>query len=153
MSYNFRLPPFISTFFVPLRQHPLILVTASTAIACAFLEIRASRINYQLLCSTQNALAIASANTAQEMQKLLKTTDANFIIAMKKRDEFVRDLELQNVDQTKSLTKLQTALRLCVRDPKQIPEYVKSTVEAEQKQQEQQQQQQRRHPRLCFEPS
>lgn len=140
MSHHFRLPPFVTAFFQPIRQHPVMLVSAVTAAVCAYLEIRASRVNYTLMCATQNSIAVTSASTASELRETLKTTDQKFLSAMRLRDDFIRRLELQNVEQVKSLTQLNSALRLCVRDPKEIPEFVKSAVVAAEEAEQQQQQ-------------
>jgi hypothetical protein len=89
-----------------------------TSAVCMYFEVRAARYNYRALHATQTSVETMVDEAVTELREVMKSADGKFGEAMKNRDDFTRQLQLQNVEQSKSVSRLQAALRMCVRDPR-----------------------------------
>ena len=109
------------------RRNPIVCFCIFTTAACTYWEVRAARITHIQLLTTQATITRMVDTASSDLRELLRATDAKFQQAMKQRDELTRQLQLQNVEQTKSVSRLQAALRICVRDPRGQPPTASAT--------------------------
>lgn len=102
------------------QRNPILCFAATSAAFCAYWEVSTARSQHAILTTTQASITRAAETTSTELRDLLRATDAKFAVAMKQREELTRQLQLQNVEQTKSVARLHAALRMCVRDPQKL---------------------------------
>lgn len=100
------------------KLNPVATAMIVTSSVCVYFEVRAARSNYKALHSTQISVESMVDEAVTELRDVMKSADGRFVEAMKQRDDFTRQLQLQNVEQSKSVSRLQAALRMCVRDPR-----------------------------------
>lgn len=114
----------VQTVLDSAKRHPVLYFCGLSASLCVYWELKASRENHHILLSTLANTSRVTDQVASELREILKATDVKFAIQMKQRDDLMRKLQLQNVEQTKSVARLQAALRLCVRDPREVPQLI-----------------------------
>ncbi|CUI14095.1 Hypothetical protein, putative [Bodo saltans] len=100
------------------RKNPVTSAMLFTSAVCMYFEVRAARYNYKALHTTQTSVETMVDEAVTELRGIMKSADRRFGEAMNSRDDFTRQLQLQNVEQSKSVSRLQAALRMCVRDPR-----------------------------------
>lgn len=102
------------------RKNPVATSILVTSSLCMYFEVRAARFNYNLLHATQASVDKMVDEVTGELRDALKSSDAKFGDAMKARDDFTRQLQLQNIEQQKSVSRLNAALRMCVQNPRAL---------------------------------
>lgn len=91
----------------------LVIGAGSTACLCGYWELHTARTNCESYSAAQVSIGRSIDSTALDMRELLKTTDAKFVAAMRQREELTRNLQMQSLEQRKSVARLQSALRFC----------------------------------------
>ncbi|KAH9584301.1 hypothetical protein LSM04_008344 [Trypanosoma melophagium] len=114
--------PVYKQLFRPLRTNWVLSVCVATGCGSALTYWWYTRTMNAVLRQTQeNCQAIAERAFVQSRQQL-KSLEDDWARDMKARDAFVRRLELQNVEQTRSIARLDAAMKLCIAPGPQVPE-------------------------------
>ena len=103
----------ISSLLTFIRSHALGIGAISTSCLCGYWELHTARCNCESYATAQVAMGRSVDATSLEMRETLKTTDAKFLAAMRQREELTRNLQMQSLEQRKSVARLQSALRYC----------------------------------------
>lgn len=105
---------FVKNVVTPIRKNPILGATVGTGILCVFTWWSyASSIRYTLLQTQQQCKSI-SQEAFQECRDMLKQCEADWGTDARSRDAQVRRLELQNVEQTRSVARLESAMKMCL---------------------------------------
>lgn len=107
-------PLLFKTVIQPLQKNPTLGTMAITGGLC-FLTYwwYASSIRNQLL-RTQRECHSISQSALADCREMLKAGEASWAKDVKERDAQVRRLELQNVEQTRSVARLESAMKTCL---------------------------------------
>ncbi|KPA74768.1 putative mitochondrial ADG1 [Leptomonas pyrrhocoris] len=105
---------FVANIVRPLQRNPTLGATVGTGFLCAFTYWwYASSIRNTLL-ATQRSCQQMSDQAFHECREMLKAGERSWGTDIRSRDAQVRRLELQNVEQTRSVTRLEAAMKMCL---------------------------------------
>eukprot|EP00658_Telonema_sp_P-2_P048673 TRINITY_DN37010_c0_g1_i1.p1 TRINITY_DN37010_c0_g1~~TRINITY_DN37010_c0_g1_i1.p1 ORF type:complete len:136 (+),score=28.41 TRINITY_DN37010_c0_g1_i1:94-501(+) len=105
------------------KRNPLIAVCGGTLVACSAVAIHYKNKSLNCLLDSQQNVTTQLLESSQVTRQQLQQLDAAVTKDLKARDEITRKLELQNVEQTRSVDRLQHALRSCqVNPPPSLPQ-------------------------------
>ncbi|KEG06956.1 hypothetical protein DQ04_11501020 [Trypanosoma grayi] len=114
--------PVYKQLFRPLSSNTMLGLCVATGCMGALTYWWYARSMHVTLRRTQeNCLAISESAFSQS-RRLLKGLEEEWARDMKARDGSVRQLELQNVEQTRSIARLDAAMKLCIAPGPQVPE-------------------------------
>ncbi|KAG8344976.1 hypothetical protein ERJ75_001457100 [Trypanosoma vivax] len=115
------LPLLRKNLIQPLLANPLLGLCVYTGAANALLYVWYARSTRATLRETQQRCKATAESAFVRSRELLKGLEEEWARDMKARDGSVRRLELQNVEQTRSIARLDAAMRLCIAPGTQAP--------------------------------
>lgn len=95
------------------RRNPLIAMCGGTFVACSAVSIHYKSKSLQCLLESQHNVSKQLSESASTCRQQLQQLDAAATKDLRARDDVTKKLELQNVEQTRSVDRLQHALRSC----------------------------------------
>jgi hypothetical protein len=93
--------------------HPLVSGTTATGCVVAFLFWKQYSETYSVLVDTQNTLQQEVDKSLEASRKMLRELDAQLAADLKRKDDLLIRLQLQNVEQKRSIDRLVQALKVC----------------------------------------
>ncbi|ESL06038.1 hypothetical protein TRSC58_06294 [Trypanosoma rangeli SC58] len=122
MFHAFAKSPVYEQLLRPLSSNSMLAVCVATGCMSAFVYLSYARSSLAILRQTQENCQGIAENAFVQSRKLLKSLEEDWAQDMKSRDDSVRRLELQNVEQTRSIARLDAAMKLCIAPGPQVPE-------------------------------
>ncbi|EAN83222.1 putative ADG1-like protein [Trypanosoma cruzi] len=98
----------------PLRSNSMLGLCVMTGCMSVFVYWWYARSIRATLRQTQESCQITADNAFAQSRQLLKSLGDDWAQDMKSRDDSVRRLELQNVEQTRSIARLDAAMKMCI---------------------------------------
>ncbi|KAL7698348.1 ADG1 [Lotmaria passim] len=98
----------------PLQRNPTLGATVGTGILCTFTYWWYATSIRNTLLATQRSCQQMSDKAFQECREMLKVSERSWGTDIRSRDAQVRRLELQNVEQTRSVARLESAMKMCL---------------------------------------
>ncbi|CCW68521.1 unnamed protein product [Phytomonas sp. Hart1] len=105
---------FTKHFLQPIRQNPTLGSVLSTGAAFGFIYWWYSTSIRSTLLQTQNNCHKIAEKTFKECREMVKNVETNWGVDIRSRDAHVRRLEIQNVEQTRSVARLEIAMKTCL---------------------------------------
>ncbi|CBH11337.1 uncharacterized protein TEOVI_000704600 [Trypanosoma equiperdum] len=102
------------TLLEPLRTNPLLGVCVATGCVNAFIYMWYTRSTSATLRASREKCQAVSENAFAKSRALMKELEEDWARDIKARDASVRRLELQNVEQTRSIARLDAAMKFCL---------------------------------------
>ncbi|CCW60208.1 unnamed protein product [Phytomonas sp. EM1] len=107
--------PLLSKYLLqPIRQNPALGSVVGTGAVCGFIYWWYNTSIRSTLLQTQHNCHIITEKTLQECREMLKSVETNWGVDIRSRDTHVRRLEIQNVEQTRSVARLEAAMKTCL---------------------------------------
>lgn len=104
----------INQIVTPVKQNPTLGVTVGTGILCFVTYWWYNASTCTTLRNTQMNCHRISEKALQECREMLKNGENTWGADIRARDGQVRRLELQNVEQTRSIARLESAMKMCL---------------------------------------
>ncbi|GET86154.1 hypothetical protein, conserved [Leishmania tarentolae] len=98
----------------PLKQYPTLGATVGTGVLCACTYWWYATSIRSTLLATQRSCQQMSDTAFHECREMLKAGERSWGVDIRSRDAQVRRLELQNVEQTRSVARLEAAMKMCL---------------------------------------
>ncbi|ORC86433.1 ADG1 protein [Trypanosoma theileri] len=114
--------PVYKQLFRPLSSNWMLSSCVATGCGSALTYWWYTRKTKAVLKQTQENCQAIAERAFVESRQLLKSLEDDWARDMKSRDTSVRRLELQNVEQTRSIARLDAAMKLCIAPGPQVPE-------------------------------
>ncbi|KAK7201848.1 hypothetical protein NESM_000251900 [Novymonas esmeraldas] len=105
---------FMETIVKPLRRFPALGATVGTGALCAVTYWWYATSIRNTLLATQRSCQQMSEQAFHECREMLKAGERSWGGDIRSRDAQVRRLELQNVEQTRSVARLESAMKMCL---------------------------------------
>nr|AAA18836.1 ADG1 [Trypanosoma brucei brucei] len=102
------------TLLEPLRTNPLLGVCVATGCVNAFIYMWYTRSTSRTLRASREKCQAVSENAFAKSRALMKELEEDWARDIKARDASVRRLELQNVEQTRSIARLDAVMKFCL---------------------------------------
>ena len=113
MFATHRLQAYAVQCQVLVRRYPHGAAVALTTTAVTGLYLRSSYATRRLLDATQTSMAKETSATVEACQAKLRAIDEDWNAELKRKDELLQKLHVQNVQQTRSIDRLVSALKVC----------------------------------------
>lgn len=104
----------METVVKPLQRYPTLGATVGTGVACAVTYWWYATSIRSTLLTTQRSCQQMSDQAFHECREMLKASERSWGVDIRSRDAQVRKLELQNVEQTRSVARLESAMKMCL---------------------------------------
>ncbi len=114
---GWRVPDAVVPLFRMVKQHPQLWVFGGTCAICSFLQWRSSVANRSVLLASQKRIVAMHTEAVEECKELLRGLDMEWSKDMRRRDDMVRKMVVQNVEQARSVDRLDAALKICINQP------------------------------------
>ena len=110
---GFKIPDVTSNLLRLASRYPSGVLIISTIAATTLMHLRSTAASSRLLVASQQECLFITEKAVVDCKGLWKEFDAVWNEDLMKRDALIRQLQLQNVEQTRSVDRLQDALRTC----------------------------------------
>ncbi|KAG5506883.1 hypothetical protein JIQ42_07599 [Leishmania sp. Namibia] len=104
----------METMVKPLKRYPTLGATVGTGVLCALTYWWYATSIRSTLLATQRSCQQMSEKAFQDCREMLKAGERSWGGDIRSRDAQVRRLELQNVEQTRSVARLESAMKMCL---------------------------------------
>ena len=114
---GWRVPDAVVPLFRMVKQHPQLWFVGGTCAMCSFLQWRANVANRSVLLSSQKRIVAQHTGAVEDCKEQLRVLDMEWNKDMRRRDDMMRKMVVQNVEQARSVDRLDAALKLCINTP------------------------------------
>lgn len=105
---------FMANIVKPLQLNSTLGATVGTGFLCAFTYWWYATSIRNTLLATQRSCQQMSDQAFQDCREMLKAGERSWSTDIRSRDAQVRRLELQNVEQTRSVARLESTMKMCL---------------------------------------
>jgi hypothetical protein len=99
--------------FEALKQHPVAAALSATTVIISAMEWTYSQRTQAVLLATMQQLKAESMEVSAQCTARLKELDSNWNHDMRKKDQLIRRLQMQNIEQMRSVDRLNESLSQC----------------------------------------
>ncbi|EPY24966.1 hypothetical protein STCU_03116 [Strigomonas culicis] len=100
--------------FIPMKKYPTLGLTVGTGFLCMLTYWYYSASTRNKLLASQRECHQIAEKAFQDCRDMLKNAEQTWLADSRARDAEVRRLELQNVEQTRSVARLESAMKMCL---------------------------------------
>lgn len=105
---------FMKNIVKPIQSNPTLGAAVGTGALCVFTWWWYASSTRNTLVRTQATCRQISSEAFQDCREMLKKCESHWDADVRSRDTQVRRLELQNVEQTRSVGRLEAAMKMCL---------------------------------------